>query len=124
MTPRSILIVEDDKDLRESLLDLLVIEGFSVVAAGNGEEALQVLRKGGSFGLVLLDIMMPVMDGVAFMHAFENEFPHLIGTTPIVVLSVLAGQVHLPDWVTDAVAKPTSLDKLVELCERCFYTLH
>ncbi|HKA35558.1 MAG TPA: response regulator [Thermoanaerobaculia bacterium] len=61
-----ILVVEDDNDLRETLLDVLDRAGFEVVIAANGEEALATLESGRPTALVLLDLHMPVMDGLEF----------------------------------------------------------
>jgi len=61
-----ILVVEDDSDLRETLLDVLDRAGFDVVIAANGLEALATLEGGRRAALVLLDLHMPVMDGLEF----------------------------------------------------------
>jgi CheY-like chemotaxis protein len=64
-----ILIVDDDTDIRETLTELLEGEGYDCATAGNGREALDYLR-GHSFpSLILLDLMMPVMDGFEFRAA-------------------------------------------------------
>ena len=61
-----ILIVEDDDDLREVVKDLLRDLGYSVATAVNGSDALHYLRTNRPPGLIVLDVMMPVMDGVEF----------------------------------------------------------
>ena len=61
-----VLIVDDDRDIRESLRELLVEAGYDVAVAENGLVALQQLRAGLRPGVILLDLMMPVMDGMAF----------------------------------------------------------
>src|SRR5690606_31199014 len=68
MTPscaveRTILVVEDDPEILESLCDVLELEGYQVVAASNGQQALEQLRRMSRPCLVLLDLMLPVMDG-------------------------------------------------------------
>lgn len=65
MTQR-ILVVEDEADLRASVAEVLRLEGYEVETAGNGEEALEKLEQGEPPGLILLDLMMPVMDGWEF----------------------------------------------------------
>jgi CheY-like chemotaxis protein len=61
-----ILVVEDDKDLRDSLCEALELEGYAAVAAENGQAALRHLATGAQPCMILLDLMMPVMDGWTF----------------------------------------------------------
>src|SRR5260221_14661234 len=61
-----VLLVEDDKDLREFVSEGLVREGFAVNVAHNGREALEKARAGG-YDVVLLDVMMPELDGYAVL---------------------------------------------------------
>jgi CheY-like chemotaxis protein len=65
-TARPVMIVEDDHDIREAMKLLLETEGYAVATAANGEEALQVLHSGIVPCLILLDLMMPKMDGFQF----------------------------------------------------------
>jgi len=67
-----ILVVEDDRIVREPLCRLLKTEGFEVVAAGDGSEAMEVLHDRGA-DLVLLDVLMPRMDGIAFLSALRGD---------------------------------------------------
>lgn len=65
--PRSpVLLVEDNPDVREAMEALLAIDGYTVVSAGDGEEALEVLRGGLVPCLILLDMLMPRKDGLQF----------------------------------------------------------
>jgi CheY-like chemotaxis protein len=61
-----VLVVEDEAMLRELLCDLLEAEGFRATTAANGAEALELIRRQGVPSLVILDLMMPVMDGWEF----------------------------------------------------------
>jgi len=61
-----ILIVEDDDDLRTVVTDLLADLGYRVASAVNGRDALDYLRANRAPALIVLDLMMPVMDGVEF----------------------------------------------------------
>lgn len=64
---RPLLVVDDDTDLREALEEVLRDAGYTVMGAGNGQQALEVLRQAQATpSLVLLDMMMPVMDGATF----------------------------------------------------------
>ena len=61
-----VMVVEDDAILRMSLAMLLMMEGYQVIEAKHGEEALLKLESMGRPCIIILDLMMPVMDGVAF----------------------------------------------------------
>ena len=69
-----ILVVEDDQFLRELYADILKGEGYIIDTAGDGEEAFQKIKQGG-YNLVLLDIIMPKMDGLEVMRKLQNEPP-------------------------------------------------
>ena len=67
MTGTAILIVEDDRDIRETLVDALEQEGYAVTGAFDGLDALEKLRAAARApDIILLDVMMPRMDGVQF----------------------------------------------------------
>jgi CheY-like chemotaxis protein len=84
MREAKILVVEDDDDIRDSLKELLEEEGYQVDTAANGEQALNRLR-GEAPQLILLDLMMPVMDGWEFQRQLRDS-PSLSGV-PIIVIS-------------------------------------
>lgn len=85
MEPRPILLVDDDDDIRESVRTLLEDEGYSVVLAEDGVRALELLRDGLRPSLVLLDLMMPGMDGWTVLEEAQNDI-HL-NTLPFVVFT-------------------------------------
>ena len=64
-----ILVVEDDPDAREALIDVLEISGYSAEPAGNGREAIDLLRQSSLPSLIILDLQMPVMNGWEFRAA-------------------------------------------------------
>lgn len=64
-----ILIVDDDPDIRETLSELLQAEGYGCATASNGRDALEYLRSHPVPSLILLDLMMPIMDGFEFRAA-------------------------------------------------------
>lgn len=108
-----ILIVEDDADLREMMAQLLTLEGFRTEAVANGRDALDYLRKGDPPDLILLDLMMPVMDGWEFRRR-QREDPAL-ATVPVVVLSAL-DQTRAADLGGTAfLKKPLDFDRLLDL---------
>jgi CheY-like chemotaxis protein len=69
----TVMIVDDDADIRDGLADLLSDEGFQVQTAANGLEALHALRRGELPRVILLDLMMPFMDGYQFLAARREE---------------------------------------------------
>jgi CheY-like chemotaxis protein len=81
----SILIVEDDDEIRELLAEMLTDKGYSALTAADGEKALAVLRGGPPPCLVVLDLMMPKMDGWAFRAALLAD--PAFAKIPVVVLS-------------------------------------
>jgi two-component system, chemotaxis family, chemotaxis protein CheY len=79
-----VLVVDDDPDILEAVCDILEVEGYRVSRARHGGEALERLR-GERPSLILLDLMMPVMDGIAFAHALRDR--RVEPEIPIVVIS-------------------------------------
>jgi CheY-like chemotaxis protein len=113
-----ILIVEDDADIREDLAALLRAEGYRVSTARNGLEALEYLRTEHLPGLILLDLMMPVMDGWEFRRRMLEE-KRLVGV-PIVLLSGADNAQEHADALnaSEVVKKPINLDRLYATVDR------
>jgi len=87
---QTILIIEDEKELRELYVTLLTEEGFKVTEAANGDEGLKLLRADG-FDLVLLDIMLPGKDGFEILEILKNQpEEHQQPATTIVLLTNLS----------------------------------
>lgn len=83
---KRILVVEDDEYIQEALGELLELEGYKVVSARNGQEALDLLQGNPQKpDLILLDIAMPIMDGYAFRRAQEAN--HNIASIPTLAMS-------------------------------------
>ena len=89
---RGILIVEDDADVREAMAVFLAGEGYKVVEAVHGAEALDQLRSAVPFCLILLDLFMPVMDGWAFRA--EQLRDTAMASIPVIVISADASAVR------------------------------
>ena len=72
-TPLTVIVVDDQALFRRSIQDRLRSDGYDVVAAENGIEALELLQAAPGPCVVLLDLMMPVMNGVEFLHALDRR---------------------------------------------------
>src|SRR5690349_13057952 len=113
---RYVLIVEDDKDIRESLAQLLEDYGYESRMASNGSEALEMLAGAPPPRLILLDLMMPVMDGTEFARTASGR-PELAGV-PICLVTATA---RLPDGLPGVVSmlrKPMDPIALIEIVQR------
>jgi CheY-like chemotaxis protein len=107
----TVLIVEDDLDTREMLGRFLELEGFNVETAENGKRALERLGSGVGACVILLDLMMPVMDGWQFRQ--EQIRNSALADIPVIVVSA-AGRERLEKIQADAyLSKPVDLDELL-----------
>lgn len=109
----TVMVVDDDADIRDMLEEALVDEGYGVCTANNGEHALDVLTamtaRSAPPCVVLLDMMMPKMDGNEFMDA-TAKIPEL-ADVPIIVVSAAPGKVR--QRAGRVVSKPVNLDILL-----------
>jgi len=115
---RSILVVDDDPDVRDAITTVLCDEGYQVISAGNGREALEKLHRRTLPSLILLDMVMPDMDGWRFRMALNKE-PEL-ASIPVVILSA-HGNVRdtaLALGASDYLRKPLQIESLLEVAER------
>lgn len=114
----AILVVEDDADIRMALADVLLEEGYQVRVAANGAEGLTELSRDPKPQLVLLDLMMPVLNGWQFRKAQQanEQLAHI----PVVIVSADA-TAHKQASEIGAAAflqKPVELDELLSTVER------
>jgi len=108
-----ILIAEDEEALRAMCARALATDGHHVETAGDGSEALEILiRERGRFDLLLTDVRMPIMDGIALSLAAARDFPEVT----ILLMTGYADQrerAHgLDALVHDVIAKPFSVAEL------------
>lgn len=114
---KRVLVVEDDKWVRETLRDALELMGFRVALAENGQQALQALQEEVPC-LILLDLMMPVMSGQQF-RAQQMADPRLAGI-PVVVISAdnNARQKAAALGASDSLLKPIDFQALADVANR------
>lgn len=113
-----ILVVEDNDDIREMMAVTLELEGHTVATAANGRDALDKLLAGERPCLILLDLMMPVMNGWEFRHAIEQD--PVLSKVPVVVMTAATGDM-VKDAHADAfIPKPVDMDRLLDVvCDFC-----
>jgi CheY-like chemotaxis protein len=115
----SVLVVDDDADIRETIGMLLARHGFPVATACDGADALAQLRAGPHPGLILLDLMMPRMNGEEFRRSQLQE-PSL-AAIPVVVLSGAGRSQDLLQRIdkgVEVLPKPIELSELMDTVRR------
>jgi CheY-like chemotaxis protein len=111
-----VLVVDDDPDIRESLREVLEDEGYEVACVGNGREALDHLKASQPRPcVILLDLMMPVMDGWQFRREQKQDAD--IAEIPLVVITATGKRPVLID-AAELVMKPLDLSQLFAAVER------
>jgi CheY-like chemotaxis protein len=110
----SILVVDDDDAIRQAVQEILEMEGYNVTTAANGAEALQLLKELPPPCVILLDLMMPVLNGWQFLEAKSKTAA--IEQLPVVVVSAVADPTRESDHgATQIVRKPPDVDSLLEI---------
>jgi CheY-like chemotaxis protein len=106
---RSVLVVDDEEDVREALRDLLEQYGYKVVAAPNGREALSIMRGDDPPGFVLLDLIMPVMNGWEFLDVVSHDAK--LSRIPLSISTSAPDQAPSDH---DVIPKPIDIDVLLD----------
>lgn len=118
MSKKTVLVVEDEKVLNDAYMTILKQEGFKVLSAFDGEEALEIAKKH-DVDLILLDLRMPKMSGIEFLKAYD--LPSLDKPPVVIVFSNLDMQREIDEafslgaskYMLKAWASPKELVKLV-----------
>jgi len=114
---KSVLLVEDDDDIRECLSELLADAGYGVVTAPNGAVALAYLQKCEHPCLILLDLIMPVMNGSELLSALRSD--DVLAPLPVVVVSATPEEaLNVRPLTQGFVKKPVDFELLLELVGR------
>jgi DNA-binding response OmpR family regulator/DNA-binding CsgD family transcriptional regulator len=111
---KNILVVEDERDIRESICEILGFEGYTVVCAENGSQGLDEIRKSKP-DLILCDIMMPDMDGFEMMIRMKKLFPNY--EIPLVYITALSDRKDYRSAMSlgadDYITKPFTVEELI-----------
>lgn len=112
--------MEDEPDVRQALRDVIAEEGYAIADVADGRQALDYLRTHEPPSVVLLDLMMPIMDGWAVLRAMKQDAA--LATIPVVALSA-ASKATLEDAVVNGgaalfIRKPISIDTLLGALRR------
>ncbi len=111
-----VLVVDDDPETRDAISEILEEEGYRVVRIENGRAALEYLRAGGRPSMILLDMMMPVMNGWQFRR--EQQKDPSIQRIPVVMIT--ASEERRVDLIPNhqVLTKPVRVDQLLKSVHR------
>jgi CheY-like chemotaxis protein len=118
MSDFSVMVVDDDPDVREVMMEAITFAGADVSSAENGRAALDRLLGGARPSVILLDLMMPEMDGWAF-RAEQRRHPELAGI-PVIVFSAhrITQEIVRALDAQAYLSKPSGLDELIATLAR------
>jgi len=118
-TDRPVLVVEDHEDIREMVELFLQHDGFPVRTAIHGLDALERIEHDPPC-LILLDVMMPVMDGITFARAWRRSDDRDLANAPIVLLTALqdASEALRETGALHVIHKPISFDEVLSVVEK------
>lgn len=108
-----IMVIEDDDDIRELLKDVLEGEGYHLVTAANGAEGLDILSQIPKPCVILLDMMMPVMDGWTFSEETKKNLQYK--NIPLLAITAFADKLAPKDRFYGVLKKPLRMDLLLDL---------
>src|SRR4051812_28063028 len=111
-----ILIIEDEEGIRETLKLALELAGYDVTAVANGQEGLDALRAMAPPRLILLDLMMPVMDGWTFAERLGADT--VLASIPVVVVTAFAEKAGSLTSARGFIKKPIDFDSLLRVVKR------
>jgi CheY-like chemotaxis protein len=114
-TSGRVLIVEDDEAICDAFREALEMEGYRVITALNGREALERIQQHGLPDLIFLDMMMPIMNGWQFLEARAQD--RSLAAVPVVIVSA-AGDKARADNTAGFIKKPADLDSILDLARQ------
>ncbi|HVZ74729.1 MAG TPA: response regulator [Polyangia bacterium] len=113
MAQKTVLLVEDDADIRDIVQDVLEADGYDVVPASHGRQAIEFLkgvRETTPPALVILDLRMPLVSGRSVLDLMRGD--QMLSAVPVVVMSAVSQE--KPDGATAFLRKPFSLESLFD----------
>lgn len=122
MSSKSVMVIEDDHDVRQNIVEAFRIEGYKVYEAENGKDGLEQLLSLFPDSLpdcVILDLMMPVMDGEQFLNEIQSKHMAELGKLKILVVTAKGASINkmnLPPSI-ELLQKPFNLDDLYDAVE-------
>lgn len=116
---KTILVAEDDCATREWLAAVLQSQGYRVVLVANGQEALDHLRMGPRPDLIVLDMLMPILDGWHFLAQLKRQAPLLPIPVVIMTATILTRQWAQAHDCCGFIKKPIDADALLVEVRRC-----
>ncbi len=114
---KTIMVIEDDTSIRDSLRELLESENYRVLLAEHGQKALELLKGSVQPDLILLDLSMPIMDGKTFLKEIVRIFPAFSGLPIIIMTAAGAGEIPTDHSKELILRKPLDVDHLLERIE-------
>jgi CheY-like chemotaxis protein len=111
-----VLIVEDDRAIRDVMAEVLVDHGYEVDVATNGQQALEICRSKPTPDLILLDLLMPVMDGLEFARLKRSD--PTLSRVPLCVMTASGPLATIPEGVSAVLRKPISCAELIAVVAR------
>ncbi len=118
MANKHILVIDDEDAIRQVLKQMLTVEGFRVITAENGQEGLEKLEMMRRPRVILLDLMMPVLDGWGFLRRVRAD--QRFQAIPVIVTSA-SGEPR-PPGATTMLPKPFGVSKLLNVIRTSFPT--
>lgn len=110
----TILLIEDDAPICEAVAYLLEMEGYNVVKAADGRSGMNALKDMKRPCLILLDLMMPIMDGWEFLDALRNDPDVSVGSLPVIITSAAGSATQAAEKKAQGlIRKPIDLDLLL-----------
>lgn len=114
---KSVMIVEDDRDIREPIRELLREEGYRVECAETGQEALQMLQSSVTPGIILCDLTMPQMNGEEFVESLRAK--RIPAADNIVILSAAThAEATAEKLGVGFLRKPIDIDDLLKMVQQ------